>query len=361
VSATRIVFCGLNLGEPQINTWFGGMYRSFFAALARHGCDVRYSPAGAPQQGDFLVVPVGGGQDRMAARAMARFDGRVILYVPSAQAWFRSSFLDRWRHKILWVYGTDTAEETSRLYRDIGLAYHGMPFASDPRVMRPLGVGEAFDVVFVGNAQSGVGRHAYVEALLAELGRDRVLVVGPGWQGLGYPSQSVAWGPLLNAIYNLGRVCVNVHNLEQWSTPCLRLDANNRLFDLAMAGRPQVCVASNTAAQFFTEDEVAGADTPEEFVTEVVRLLLDTTARRAMAANARERATLHHSWDARAADFANWLPRSKPESRAHTQGWASSLWRLRDTELPSLGPWEVTGKLARRATRLGGSHSGGGF
>lgn len=360
MSEPRLVFFGLNLGNTHIDAWFGGMYRSFFAALSRHGFEVKYSAVGTAPQGDILVVPVGGGQDQIAARAMAAFGGPVVLYVPSAQEWFRSGFLDRWRHQILFAYGTDAAPATRRRYRDLGLAYHTMPFASDPSVMRPLGVGEVFDVVFVANARSGAGRHAYVEALLAELGRDRVLLVGPGWEGLGYPSQSVAWGPLLNAIYNLGRVCVNVHNLEQWSTPSLRLDANNRLFDLAMAERPQVCVASATAAEFFTRDEMAVADTPQEFVSEVDRLLADPKERRAMAVRARERAMRDHSWDPRARAFAGWLQSGSDERKTHDRArGVSALWRLRDTMLPPYGPREIAEKLARRAARLGHSSGGG--
>lgn len=361
MSAVRLAFFGMGLEEPQVSAWFGGMYRSFFAALSRHGLEVTFSPVGAAPQGDILVVPVGDGQDQMAARAMAAFGGPVVLYVPSAQVWFRSAFLDRWRHQVLFAYGTDAAPATRRRYRDLDLAYHTMPFASDPGVMRPLDVGEVFDVVFVANARSGAGRHAYVEALLAELGRDRVLLVGPGWEGLGYPSQSVAWGPLLNAVYNLGRVCVNIHNLEQWSTPSLRLDANNRLFDLAMAERPQVCVASATAAEFFTRDEMAVADTPQEFVGEIGRLLADPKVRRAMAVRARERAMRDHSWDARARAFARWLQSVTDERQTHDRrGGVSALWRLRDTTLPPYGPREIADKLARRARRLGHSLSGGG-
>lgn len=360
MSAVKLAFFRMGLDEPHVNAWFGGMYGAYFDALARVGCQAALAGDSELQRADALVVPLGGGQDQAAARAMAAFGGPVVLYVPSAQVWFRSGFLDRWRHQILFAYGTDAAPATRRRYRDLGLVYHTMPFASDPSVMRPLDVGEVFDVVFVANARSGAGRHAYVEALLAELGRDRVLLVGPGWEGLGYPSQSVAWGPLLNAIYNLGRVCVNVHNLEQWSTPSLRLDANNRLFDLAMAERPQVCVASATAAEFFTRDEMAVADTPQEFVSEVDRLLADPKERRAMAVRARERAMRDHSWDPRARAFAGWLQSGSDERKTHDRArGVSALWRLRDTMLPPYGPREIAEKLARRAAQLGHSSGGG--
>jgi glycosyltransferase involved in cell wall biosynthesis len=352
----RICFHGLNLSNAEVAARFGGMYTAFFAALSRKGVEVAYSPAGSRPDGDVLVVPVGGGQDREAARAMAAVGGPTVLYVPSAQSWFRSGFLQRWADQVLFAYGTDEAPETKRRYEELGLVYHPLPFASDPAIMRPLGLEEQHDVVFVANATSGEGRHAYVASLVEELGVARVLVVGPGWERYGYPRRSIAWGPALNAVYNLGRVCVNVHNLEQWTNPISRLDANNRLFDLAMAGRPQVCVGPAIAEQYFGTGEVAVADSPQVFVDEVRRLLSNIECRREMAETSRARALSDHTWDDRARMFADWLRESWPVSEAAgCGGLRSSLWRVRDTVLPPYGPIEALQKARRRAARLTGS------
>jgi hypothetical protein len=81
----KVYFHGLNLSNAEAAAWFGGMYAAFFAALSRKGVEVAYSPAGSRPDGDVPVVPVGGGQDREAACAMAAFGGSTALYVPPAE------------------------------------------------------------------------------------------------------------------------------------------------------------------------------------------------------------------------------------------------------------------------------------
>ena len=69
----HIDFWKLGLDNRQINAWFGGMYRSFFRALERAGAKVTLSSLVPDREADVLVVPVGGGQDRISAQAMEGF------------------------------------------------------------------------------------------------------------------------------------------------------------------------------------------------------------------------------------------------------------------------------------------------
>jgi hypothetical protein len=344
----QVVFYGLNLGHTAINAWFGGMYQAFFDALTARGLTATYCPAGSTPRGDVLVVPVGGGQDRLAAQAMAAFRGPVILYVPSARDWFREGFLARWSHRLLFVYGSDEAPRTRALYARLGVAYYCLPFASEPNVMRPLALDHQFDVIFVGNARSGEGRAEYIEALVGAVGRERMMVIGPGWQYLGFPEQSVAWGPLLNTLYGLAAVCVNVHNVEQWADPRTRLDANNRLFDLAMAGRTQVCTGSPVVRPYFDDHEVVTADSPDELCAAVTILLADRARARALGQAARQRALRDHSWTSRSAAFVQWIEDARRQGRPGS-GWSPlSLGRLRDLHLPPYGLAEAGSKARRR-------------
>jgi hypothetical protein len=304
VTDLRVLFFRMGLDEPHINAWFGGMYQAFFDALARVGCHAILAGSSELQRADALVVPVGDKQDQAAARAMAAFRGPAILYTPAADVWFRRGFLARWRDRVVFAYGADGSPLTLESYDRIGIAYHHLPFGSDPRIMRPIGLEPQFDVVFAANARSGPGRMRYVEPLVRRLGRDRVLLLGPGWETLGYPEQSVAWGDVLNVFYNLGRVCVNVHYDEQFVSPERRADANNRLFDLAMAGCCQVATGSATVRPFFSADEVVVADTPVQFVENVEALLADPARRERLGEAARRRAQKEHSWESRAKLFA---------------------------------------------------------
>ena len=210
-----IDFFLLGLNHPAVNAWFRGMYESFFQALEALGCRVTYSDVHPNKDADVLVVPIGGGQDRSSAQAMQAFGGPVILYVDAATEWFRKGFLERWRDRILFAYGCDASEFSPRMYAQLGISYYHLPFASNPAVMRPLGLPKLYDVVFVGNAGSGTGRHSYAESLMQAAHSRKVLFIGPGWERYGFPSQCIAWGELLNVVYNLAHICVNICNDEQ--------------------------------------------------------------------------------------------------------------------------------------------------
>jgi spore maturation protein CgeB len=192
-----------------------------------------------------------------------------------------------------------------------------------------------------------------MDELLKRVESSRVLLVGPGWERYGVPTQSIAWGPLLNAVYGLGRVCVNLHNDEQSLGGEVQVDANNRLFDLAMAGRPQVCNAPAVVERYFSQDEVPSYADPDTWAEAVVRLVSDTTAASGVANAAQSRARREHTWDARAITLAaaveDAIGRRAP--RSITNGWVGAT-RVRDTMLPAYGPAELARKIGRRIGRV---------
>lgn len=347
----HIDFWKLGLENPRLNAWFGGIYRSFFQALERAGTKVTLSMLAPDREADVLVVPAGGGQDSSSAQAMSGFQGPSVLYVPSGQAWFRRSFLERWREYILFTYGTDFSSLTPSLYETVGIKYHCLPFASDPAVMRPLDLSKLYDVVFVGNAGSGTGRHQYVQALMKAANNLRVLLIGPGWERYGYPFQCLAWGDLLNLVYNAAYICVNILNDEQKRGAQTRLDANHRLFDLAMAGCFQVSNAPQVVRRYFDGSEALAFDTPEEWVTAILYYLAHPSQTDSYRVAARRRVLAEHTWDHRATRFIKLVRSSLDDWRKEprTTSLLLSAGRYRDTILPSYG---VTKMVRRAGSRL---------
>ncbi|MFC1896224.1 glycosyltransferase [Thermodesulfobacteriota bacterium] len=336
------------LDNQQVNTWFGGIYNMFFRALERSGARVTLSKAASDRKADVLIVPIGGEQDRLSAQVMSCFQGPTVLYVPPGHSWFRSDYLERWREYILFAYGSDFSNLSSNLYEAIGIEYHCLPFASDPSVMRPLNdIPKLYDVVFVGNPSSGIGRHKYIEALMKRSSEVKVQLIGPGWERYGYPFQCVAWGDLLNQMYNTARVCVNMVNDGQKAGPETRLDANHRLFDLAMAGCLQVCNAPQVVREYFDEFEVPAFDDPEVWVSAILHYLEHPGKAHELKISARRRALAEHTWDHRASRFMELVENSLNDwkKKPRTKSLRLSVARYRDTALP---PYRAS-EMARRA------------
>ncbi|PKQ29495.1 MAG: hypothetical protein CVT60_05040 [Actinobacteria bacterium HGW-Actinobacteria-10] len=349
----RYCFFRMGLDHPGVQEWFGGMYESMFAALRRCGHDVILSLDAPDVSCDVLVVPMGGGQDRTTARAMAAFPGPVVVYAPSARSWFRTDYLRRWRDRLVLAYGTDASDFSAESYASLGIPYLHLPFASDPEVMHPLDVETCHDVVFVGNANSGTGRYRFIDELVGRVGKERLLLIGPGWERYDVHPRSMAWGPDLNKVYAQSRVCVNLHNDEQCLGGDVQEDANNRLFDLAMAGRPQVSNAPLVVERYFAPDEVLAYSDPGEWADAVERLLQDPVAASSLGMAARTRALRDHTWDARARVLSEAISNAVGVSAGATRGgW--SVMRMRDTLLPPYSSGELVAKVARRLRRVMG-------
>lgn len=315
--ALTLAFHSLNLEDTGVDARFGGMYRSFFRALQGRGVRVAYYAVGQRISGDIAVLPMGGGQEYRGLRAMQDFHGPLVLYVPPALEWFDVGILTRLRQRVLFAYGTDASSASTAAYRAVGIDYVCLPFGSDPLVMRPLDLPPSYDVAFVGSAGHAPRRAEFLGPLLRAFPRDRILVVGSGWERFGISDQQLEWGALLNILYNLATVCVNIHGAEQVCGRDRRLDANNRLFDLAMAGRCQVSDNPALVCEYFSPDEVAAADDPQAWVQRVKELVADPQAAREYGARARSRALESHTWEIRAGAFC-------ADLRLRLVGWSAA-------------------------------------
>ncbi len=331
--AVKIDFYKLGLGQPNINTWFGGMYRSFFSALRECGCQVTYSEKSPNLEADFLVIPMGGGQDRDSIRAVSQFKGPVIMNIGAAGCWFKKGLLERWKERILFMYGTDLSEFSVQQGDLVGVPYYHFPFGSNPRVMRPLAIDKLYDVTFVANADSGLGRKKFIEPLIRVAKSYKILLLGSGWEEFGYPVQSIAWGETLNAIYNMSEICINIANEEQNLGRNSRQDANNRLFDLAMAGCFQVSNAKNLVRNYFTEQEVVAVDSPTEWVDIIMYYLKHPNEMASYRKAAHKRAVQEHTWRKRAEFFlekVNLHSSTWSVKKHSTSNWLNKIYRYRD-------------------------------
>ena len=305
-------FFDLNLGDPVISAKFAGMYASFFAGIRAHGCQVTLSLSQPNEKADVLVLSIWRGAEPRVEQVIVESRVPVILYVPPACEWFNRRRLERWSKKILFAYGVDAATMNFDAYASVGIDYHYLPFASDPKVMRPLpGLAPVYDIVFVGSLTHKVGRHRYIEALLPAVGDRPCLFIGKGWTRYGMPNQLVAWGDFLNVIYNLGRVCINIHfDDEKQGREAGGLNLNNRLFDYALAGCFQVSDNPEAVYLHFSPDEVVAVDSVEEWVDRILYYLAHPEEKEPFREKARQRALREHTWHHRAAEFVDWTSRA---------------------------------------------------
>jgi spore maturation protein CgeB len=308
----NLCFYNLNLKNPVINASFGGMYHSFWKALELRNHKVTFTDQPDQIAGDILVVPLGGYQEKKAAEAMLRTKIPVIVYVPPAYSWFYKSFLTRWKHRIIFAYGTDASDYTTEMYQTIDIPYYHIPFASDPAIFQSLETPKIYDIVFVGNYNSGEGRFRYIEKLIEAASEHqwKVLLIGNGWQKFGHPYQLVAHGELLNLIYNSSRICLNIHNDIQHKGSRFQMDANNRLFDLAMAGCFQIGNATDLVKIYFEEDEVVTTNDPENIVKKVEYYLRNDNLRSETGKKAQKKALASHTWDNRATFFSDCIEKN---------------------------------------------------
>lgn len=327
---THIHFFRMGLQNPTVNSCFGGMYRSFFKALCEAGHVVTFSDDRPDTAADLLVAPAGSGQELTSAKAMQACNCPVILYVPPAAVWFRQNFLKRWQDRILFVYGTDRSSFSHAAYQRLGITYHHVPFASDPEIMTPLHLPRHYDILFVGNAGSGSGRDRYITSLMQRMKHRRIMLLGSGWEAYGFPRQLVGWGNLLNLLYNHAQICINLANDEQQLGNNSRLDANNRLFDLAMAGCFQISNAPEIVSSYFKDSEVVSAATPEEWLESINYFLEHPDEAEPYRKEAREKALAEHCWCHRATVFSRYITEHLNQYQRKPAGPVVQLLRQRD-------------------------------
>lgn len=312
-------FFDLNLGDPVISAKFAGMYASFFEGIRSHGCGVTLSLSQPNEQADVLVLPIWREAEPRFEQIVVKSRVPIILYVPPACNWFNHRRLERWGEKILFAYGVDAATMNFDAYASVGIDYHYLPFASDPGVMRPLGLPPVYDVVFVASLGHKVGRHRYIEALLPAVEDRQCLFIGAEWARYAIPDQLVAWGDFLNVIYNLGRVCINIHfGDEKQGRDAGGLNLNNRLFDYALAGCFQVSDNPEAVYLHFSPDEVVAVDGVGQWVDRILYYLAHPEAKEPFREKARQHALREHTWRHRAAEFVDWTTQALSGAKSVT-------------------------------------------
>ncbi len=300
----RVAFYKLGLQNPNVKKIFGSMYQSFFDALNQlpgFTAELVFDRLQLRQY-DLVVLPMGDGQEADSLRALQTFGGPAILYVPPASVWFKKKLLHRWSSRIIFAYGTDVSGRTQSCYQDIGIPFLHLPLASDPSVFKPLRLAKKWDVLFIGNRTSGRGRGEFISKLVTTaLERGwQLKLLGTGWEEFGFPPKLVSHGPALNRLYNQTKVCVNISNLEQLQGKNRCLDANNRLFDVALAGACQVSNGPELVQHYFSNDEVLAATTPELWIKKIANCLQQPDLRSKIGRAARRKALADHCWSNRA-------------------------------------------------------------
>jgi hypothetical protein len=305
----KICFYYPALQNDQIKEIFGSMYSSFFKQLELQGIHVILATDLRKIEGDILVVSFGGGGEPAAAIAMSIFKGPVILHTHNSYLYFYKSFLKRWRSRILFAYCTDFATLNFGSYNSVGIPYNHFPFGSDENIFYPIDIEKEYDIVFLGNANSGFGRGKYIQKLIqySKVNNLSIFLAGSGWDEYGYPYRIVKHGAETNKIYNQSKVCVNIHNDRQFAGIDKEMDANNRLFDLAMAQCCQVSNGEQMIIKYFDNSEVVTADNPDEWISKIDYYLKHEEERNQLGINARKRALKDHTWEIRATEFIRFI------------------------------------------------------
>lgn len=303
----RLCFYFPSLKNNLNSSQFNGMYTSFIQGIEKQNISTFLTCELNQIQGDILVLIVGGGYEPIAAKAMHKFKGPVILYVHHAYVCFYKSFLERWKSRILFAYSTDFANLSFDKYASVGIKYYHIPFASDPKQFYPIDIEKIYDIVFLGHANSGQGRYRYIEPLIEYVKKKNlnILLAGNGWEKYGYPFQIISHGKLLNIVYNMSKICVNIHNDRQYLGMDYEMDANNRVFDLALAGCCQVSNGENMIIKYYDKDEVITADDPSEWIKKIDYFLNHPEERNQIGKKALERSLNYHTWDARGKEFVD--------------------------------------------------------
>ena len=311
----QICFYFPSLKNDQNNAIFGSMYSSFFSAIERTGINVYFTTELDEIIGDVLVVGVGSGGEMSAAKAMHKFTGPIIINIYNAYLGFNRPFLKRWSSRVLFAYNTDYSTLNYIKCASVNIKFIDIPFASDETIFYPIELyKKKYDITFLGNADSGNGRKQYIDLLIRYVKENnlKILLAGAGWEKYGFPYQIIKHGKETNEIYNESKVCVNIHNDRQFAGIDKEMDANNRLFDLAMAGCCQVRNGKKMIMRYFSEDELLTADNPREWLTLIDCSLKDEYKRDKIGINARKRALKDHTWDKRAIEFVDIVKSNYP-------------------------------------------------
>lgn len=317
----KICFYFPSLANDQNHSIFGSMYKSFFNSIEELGHIVTFTTDFESINGDILITNIGSGYEKTAAKAMLSYNGPVVLSTYNAYINFNPTFLKRWKSRILFAYNPDYASLNFKKYNSLGIPYLHLPLASDPEIFKPLLEEKKYDISFLGNAHSGYGREKYIQKLIEYSKRKNLnlFLAGAGWEKFGYTAHIVNHGYQTNQIYNQSKVCINIHNDRQYAGIDKEMDANNRLFDLAMAGCCQVSNGHEMIKKYFSQEEIATADNPDEWIELIDYYLSNQEERSNLGDKARLRAITEHTWEKRAIEFLNFITSHMNEYNERSQ------------------------------------------
>ena len=120
----------------------------------------------------------------------------------------------------------------------------------------------------------------------------------------------VDWLTLMNSLYPISVVCPNLHCPEQ-KRPGIRQDANQRLFDLAAVGACQVVDWFPLIDEYFEDDEVVKAKSPEEWGEKVLWYVRHSREAAQFGERAQKRWKAEHTWDHRAQQLRQWVKENR--------------------------------------------------
>ena len=276
------------------------------AALSSLGCDVRRCEERRRGWSSIFGRPL---VTRLAARLRRRAADVVLVFKgthldPADVGDLKRRFGGRWVNwfpddphdhetstRLAPVYDCFFTHDSASLtrHRAAGGRPYYLTFGCDPEYLRPLPAEPRWTapLVFVGS------RDAVRERVVQGLDDLGLATWGPGW-----PRGAVYGDAFVRALAG-GVVGVNVHqHFGPGGDPArYGTGANMRVFELAAVGTPQISDAKADIARHFTPGrEIVLYRSVAELRARARELLTDESARRSLAAAARERALREHTW-----------------------------------------------------------------
>ncbi len=196
-------------------------------------------------------------------------------------------------YDMVFAAGTDVVEE---LGKQLDRPVHYLPLAADPSVYKPMRSRDQYraNVVFAGTATPRRERH------LAELVEFGLALWGPGWRRTSL--RDYCRGEQLDTenfvrAYAGASVAINIHRSADAEPAVVERGVNQRTFEVAAIGVPQVVDFRGDLAQHFTDrEELLVYRSVEEMRALVEAALQDPTAAEAVAKAGRERLLGEHTY-----------------------------------------------------------------
>ena len=196
-------------------------------------------------------------------------------------------------YDMVFAAGTDVVDELSR---QLDRPVHYLPLAADPSVYKPMRSRDQYraNVVFAGTATPRRERH------LADLVEFGLALWGPGWRRTSL--RDYCRGEQLDTenfvrAYAGASVAINIHRAADAEPAVVERGVNQRTFEVAAIGVPQVVDFRGDLAQHFTDrEELLVYRSVEEMRALVEAALQDPVAAEAVAKAGRDRLLAEHTY-----------------------------------------------------------------